>query len=86
MNPKKTFAKNNITEQFLQDKSSLYELSSGEQELIDLSSRIIEDLLEDIKYINEEKKRILNDKLNQDEIIDELREETKRLKRMLEDK
>ncbi len=81
MNFEKNFAKNEITSRFLKDKSAYYELSSGETELINLSSNIIEELLDDIKYLKEENKRILNDKLNSEEIIDELRENIKELKK-----
>ncbi len=80
MKYEKDFAKKEITGKFLKDKSTYYELSSGETEIINISSNIIEELLDEMKYLREENKRILNEKLNNEEVIEELREKIKELK------
>ena len=70
-----------IKENYLQDKTRLYELSKEESNIIDLSAAIVRDLYAEMDYIQKENKRLLNEKINLIERCDELEDRIKKLKK-----
>lgn len=76
----KEIIKKELTNQFLQDKTKLYELTSTENEILNLAASILESKLDEYEYLEKENKRLLNEKLNLEDIVDELREQIKELK------
>lgn len=76
--------KEQIIERFTQDKSKFYELTDNELEMVDIMEDVIKGLQQDYKYMSDQYKRELNDKLNFQEIIAEQEEQIKELKEKLE--
>jgi hypothetical protein len=76
--------KQQITNKFLQDKPKFYIIKENEQELIDLMDDVIKGIQEEKKYLNDNYKRVLNEKLNLEEIVDEQNEKIKILKKEIE--
>jgi hypothetical protein len=76
--------KEQIVKTFLNGKTPLYIIQEGEQQLIDIMEDVINGLLEEKKYLNDNYNRILDTKLNQDEIISEQKDLIKQLKKEIE--
>jgi hypothetical protein len=73
-----------IVKKFLEDKPKDYEIQEGEQQLINLMVDVINGLMDEKKYINGNYKRVLDEKLNLEEIVDEQRDTIKELKKEIE--
>jgi hypothetical protein len=80
---KKEEIKKDLITKHLEFKSKTYELSKGEEEIIDKTSSIIESILEDSKYLTDTNKRLLNEKLNLEETVEELRDKIKELNNII---
>jgi predicted transcriptional regulator len=70
-----------IKENYLQDKTRLYELSKEESNILDLSAAIVRDLYAEMDYIQKENKRLLNENINLADRCDELEDRIKELKK-----
>ena len=72
-----------IKENYLRDKTRLYELSKEESTILTLSAAIVKDLYAEIDYIQKENKRLLNENINLVDRCDELEERIKELKKKI---
>ncbi|MFM9837341.1 MAG: hypothetical protein ACKVOQ_03690 [Cyclobacteriaceae bacterium] len=70
-----------IKENYLQDKTRLYELGKEESNILNLSAAIVRDLYAEMDYIQKENKRLLNENINLVDRCDELEDRIKELKK-----
>lgn len=72
--------KEEIIKKYLANKFTGYILDENEEELINMFTDIVNGLSQDIKYLKDETKRLVNENLNYEEYIEELKDQIKELK------
>lgn len=77
--------KEQIIDKLLSTKPSGYILQDVEEDLLVMMEDVVRGLLSDMKYLKDENKRLLNEKLNSNEIIEELYEQIDELKEKIND-